>query len=195
MISESRIKTIMDRIRVCAIQASDDPSERVARLGDEIDRLTYELARVETERKRIQDGGPVISVDAPPHARGVRQRHGTALPSSPATFSESKSHSGGCGARSSPSSRLRRGSKGDILGTYVERTDNLLLETAEGKAFDGALNILQDDGAMRELNSQLAAIIAHPFASELSPRCASGVPQRGGPAALRGPVTSRPQAA
>ena len=168
LISESRIKTIMDRIRVCALQASDDPSERVARLGDEIDRLTYELARVETERKRIQDGGPVISVDAH-HMREEYDNVTALLAQLPRDFQRIEESLGRLRREIISEFQAEARSKGDILGTYVERTDNLLLETAEGKAFDGALNILQDDGAMRELNSQLAAIIAHPFASELSP--------------------------
>ena len=176
LISESRIKTIMDRIRVCALQASDDPSERVARLGDEINRLTYELARVETERERIRAGGPVMSIDNH-QMREEYDNVNALLAQLPRDFQRIEESLGTLRREIIADFQAETRSKGEILGSYVERTDNLLLETAEGKAFDGALSILQDDGAMRDLDTQLAAIIAHPFAGELFDFGPTGLPR------------------
>lgn len=168
LISESRIKTIMDRIRICALQASDDPSERMRRLDDEIDRLTYELARIQTERDRIRDGGPVIAVENG-QMREEYDNVTALLGQLPRDFQRIEESLGVLRREIIGEFQAETRSKGEILGSYLQRTDNLLLETLEGKAFDGALTVLQNDRVMHELNEQLAAIVEHPFAAELSP--------------------------
>lgn len=167
LISESRIKTIMDRIRVCALKASDDPSERVRMLEDEIDRLTYELAKTEAERDRIRDGGPVISVDN----QQMREEYDNVtalLAQLPRDFQRIEESLSTLRREIIAEFQAETRSKGEILSSYLTRTESLLLETTEGKAFDGALSVLQNDRAINDLNEQLAAIVSHPFASELS---------------------------
>lgn len=167
LITESRIKTIMDRIRVCALQASDDPNERIARLDDEIVRLEYELRRNEAERERIVEGGPVITVDA----QTMREEYDNVtsmLAELPRDFRRIEESLLMLRREIIAEFQAETRTKGEVLGSYMDRTDNLLAETAEGKAFDGALSVLQNDRAIAELHEQLTAIVAHPFAQALT---------------------------
>lgn len=167
LISESRIKTIMDRIRICALQASDDPNERISRLNDEIARLEYDLRRHEAERERIIEGGPVVSVDAQT-MRWEYDNVTAMLAQLPGDFRRIEESLLTLRREIISEFQADTRTKGEVLGSYMERTDNLLVETAEGKAFDGALAVLQNDRAIGELHEQLSAIVAHPFAQDLS---------------------------
>lgn len=160
MFSESRIRTILEAARRCAMDANPDREDRLRRLDEQIQRLS-------AERERIAAGG---AVQAAPADRiieeylNLRDLIGQ-LPADFLRVSEAVKaiHRG---LVSEFREEARR--TGEVLDIYLERSSDLMSESAEGRAFTGAIELLRDDGLLKELRDDLSLILEHPFAEALT---------------------------
>jgi hypothetical protein len=57
---------------------------------------------------------------------------------------------------------------GVVLRDYLAKADQLMEATAEGRAFGGALALLEDHETLEALNANLQAVLNHPFAGSLT---------------------------
>lgn len=161
MFSQSRIKTILEAARRCASDANPDREERVRRLEEQIQRLS-------AERDRIAGGGEIeVASDDRILEEYLNLRDLIAqLPADFLRVSEAvkaiqRSITGEFRADARPA--------GQVLDLYLERSSDLMTESAEGRAFIGAVELLRDDGLLRELRDDLNTILGHPFSEALTP--------------------------
>lgn len=161
MFSESRIRTIVEAARRCAMDANPDREQRLRRLDEQIARLT-------AERDRIAEGAAVQAAsDDRVLEEYLNLRDLIAL--LPADFmrvSESVKaiHRGIIGDFREEGRRT-----GVVLDEYLRRSSDLMAESQEGRAFTGAVELLRDDQLLSELRDDLATILDHPFAVALTP--------------------------
>jgi hypothetical protein len=161
MFSESRIRTILEAARRCAMDANPDREDRLRRLDEQIARLT-------AERDRVAAGG---SVNAAPDDRIIEEYLNlrdliAQLPADFMRVSESvKAIHRGIVADFREEARRT----GDVLDGYLQRSSDLMSESQEGRAFAGAVELLRDDRLLKELRDDLGAILEHPFAQALTP--------------------------
>jgi hypothetical protein len=160
MFSESRIRTILEAARRCAMDANPDREERLRRLDEQIGRLS-------AERDRIAAGG---AIEAAPDDRiieeylNLRDLIGQ-LPADFLRVSESvKAMHRGIVADFRQEARRT----GEVLDTYLRRSSDLMSESQEGRAFTGAVELLRDDRLLKELRDDLSTILDHPFAQALT---------------------------
>lgn len=161
MFSESRIRTILEAARRCAMDANPDREDRLRRLDEQIKRLT-------AERDRIAAGG---AIDALPDDRIIEEYLNlrdliAQLPADFLRVSESvKAIHRGIVAEFREEARRT----GEVLDSYLTRSSDLMAESQEGRAFTGAVELLRDDRLLKELRDDLSAILEHPFAQALTP--------------------------
>jgi hypothetical protein len=155
MFSQSRIKTILETARRCANDANPDREERVRRLDEQIQRLS-------AERARIAGGGEIeIASDDRILEEYLNLRDLIAqLPADFLRVSEAvkaiqRAIAGEFRAEGRPA--------GQVLDLYLERSSDLMTESAEGRAFIGAVELLRDDRLLKELRDDLNTILEHPF--------------------------------
>ena len=58
-------------------------------------------------------------------------------------------------------------SKGEVLDVYIDQSERLTSQTREGRAFDSALAILNDQELMDRFKQNLRSILDHPFSESL----------------------------
>lgn len=158
LISESRLAMIVDAVHRWAARAEPDPDAQVRRIDAQIAELQAERARLEqgdhdtVDDARMRDGYTNIS-DL------IRQ-----LPSDFKRVEEAVAT-----MHRSIVDDFRREVRpiGEILDDYLARTDDLMQATPEGRAFEGAFELLRDDALLQRLREDIATILAHPFADSL----------------------------
>ena len=151
---------IVDAVRHRATQANPDRDERVRRLDQQIAELQSERDRVAAGRDRrgIRRG----------HARGLRQPHRLDRPAA------RRLQAGGRVVATMHRQivndfRAEDRPVGEVLDEYLAKTDALMSLTAEGRAFEGAFELLRDDALLLDLKGDLETILSHPFAAQLKP--------------------------
>ncbi|WP_161557944.1 DUF3375 domain-containing protein [Micromonospora sicca] len=161
MFSESRIRTILEAARRCAMDANPDREDRLRRLDEQIGRLT-------AERERIAAGG---AIDPLPDDRLIEEYLNlrdliAQLPADFMRVSESvKAIHRGIVADFREEARRT----GEVLDSYLTRSSDLMAESQEGRAFTGAVELLRDDRLLKELREDLGSILQHSFAQALTP--------------------------
>lgn len=159
LISESRLAMILDSVRRWALKASPDRDEHVRRLDAQIAELT-------AERDRLAAGGDLETVSADQMQDGyanvadlIRQ-----LPSDFKRVEESV-----VTMHREIIEDFRNDTRpiGEILDEYLRRTDELMSATAEGKAFEGAFELLRNEELLQHLKGDLHTILQHPFAADI----------------------------
>jgi hypothetical protein len=159
LISESRLAMILDSVRRWALKASPDRDEHVRRIDAQILELT-------AERDRLAAGGVVEAATNENMQDGyanvsdlIRQ-----LPSDFKRVEESV-----VTMHRAIVEDFRNDTRpiGEILDEYLSRTDELMTSTAEGRAFEGAFELLRDENLLLGLKNDLQAILEHPFAGGL----------------------------
>lgn len=176
-VSASRIETMRRVIAEAALAAHPDREERMRRLSEEIARLTDEY-------ERLQAGGELQQVSdeelAEQFANVLRELEGL-----PADFRRVEE-----AVRDVHRDVARRFREEDspvreVIDYYLEQSAQLLTATPEGRAFNGALELLRQPDWLRRLREDLETILSHPVADELLPeenremRGAVGVINRG----------------
>lgn len=153
---ESRIRTIVEAARRCAMDADPNTDTRLARLDEQI-------AALRAERKLLAAGA---GAEVVPQARVVEQylnvRDMTAQ--LPADFLRLSEHVKNMHRTLVEEFRHEGRRTGEVLDTYLERSAALMSESLEGKAFMGAVELLRDEDLMNQLRRDLDAIASHPFA-------------------------------
>lgn len=161
MFSQSRIRTILEAARRCANDANPDREERVRRLDEQIRRLTEERDRISAgEEMEVASDDRVLEEYL--NLRDlIAQLPADFLRVSEAVKGIQRSVAGEFRAEGRPT--------GEVLDLYLERSSDLMTESAEGRAFLGAVELLRDDRLLRELREDLASILGHPFAAAVTP--------------------------
>lgn len=159
---ESRIRTIVEAARRCAMDADPNIDTRLARLDEQIAALRAER-KLLTAGAGAGAGGAVV-----PQARVVEQylnvRDMTAQ--LPADFLRLSEHVKNMHRTLVEEFRHEGRRTGEVLDTYLERSAALMSESLEGKAFMGAVELLRDEDLMNQLRRDLDAIASHPFATD-----------------------------
>ncbi|MBP1300396.1 MULTISPECIES: DUF3375 family protein [unclassified Curtobacterium] len=158
LISESRLAMIVEAVHRWAASAEPDPDVQVRRIDAQI-------AELQAERERIARGEVTEVDDARMHdgytnvADLIRQ-----LPSDFKRVEEAVAT-----MHRSIVEDFRQEVRpiGEILDDYLARTDDLMQATPEGRAFEGAFELLRDDALLLRLRDDIATILAHPFAESL----------------------------
>lgn len=161
LISESRLAMIVDAVHRWAARAEPDPDVQIRRLDAQI-------AELQAERDRLAAGDGVETVD------DDRMRDGYTNISDlirqlPSDFKRVEEAVATMHRSIVEDFRNEVRPIGEILDDYLARTDNLMQSTPEGRAFEGAFELLRDDALLLRLRDDIATILAHPFAATLEP--------------------------
>ncbi|MFZ7087995.1 DUF3375 family protein [Curtobacterium sp. RRHDQ10] len=160
LLSESRLTMIVDAVHRWADRADPDRAGHLRRLDAQI-------AELRAERERIAAGGDVVSVDE------SRMRDGYAnlidlIRQLPSDFKRVEEAVSTMHREIVEDFRQERRPIGEILDDYLARTDSLMESTPEGRAFEGAFELLRDDALLLRLREDIATILEHPFARSLT---------------------------
>jgi hypothetical protein len=160
MFSESRIRTILEAAQRCAMSANPDRAERVERLDRQIAQLT-------AERSRITEGG---DVEAATEDRMIEEYLNLKdlIGQLPADFMRVAESVKGIHNQIIVDLRHEERRAGEILDAYLERSENLMSSSTEGRAFTGAVELLRDEELLKELSDSLKTILEHSFSGVLT---------------------------
>ncbi|WP_285027866.1 DUF3375 domain-containing protein [Plantibacter sp. ME-Dv--P-122b] len=161
LISESRLTMILDSVRRWALQADPDRDEHLRRID-------AQLAELQAERERVAAGGTVVA------ASDDRMQDGYAniadlIRQLPSDFRRVEESVIAMHRRIVEDFRNDTRPIGEILDDYLRRTDELMTATAEGRAFEGAFELLRNDDLLQDLKRDLSTILDHPFSARLGP--------------------------
>lgn len=159
LISESRLAMIVDAVHRWAARAEPDPDVQIRRIDAQI-------AELQAERERLEQGDDVVTVD------DDRMRDGYTNISDlirqlPSDFKRVEEAVATMHRSIVEDFRQEVRPIGEILDDYLARTDTLMESTPEGRAFEGAFELLRDDALLLRLRDDIATILAHPFAATL----------------------------
>lgn len=155
-LSEHRITTILNTVRRFNAGANPDRTARVTVLDEEI-------ARLSAERDRLLEGGELESATEDFMAEGFTELLSlvSALPSD---FARVEERFATIRADILAAFRAEDRPAGEVIDAYLERADQLMTATHEGRAFEGAFALLRDDGLVGQLRDDLNALLDHPQA-------------------------------
>lgn len=160
LLSESRLTTILDAVHRWAVEADPDETTRIAALDAEISRLT-------AERDRIAGGGAVTAADD----ERMQEGYGDLIDlidQLPGDFRRVEESLDAIHEQMVRDFRADERPKGEVLGEYLAASSHLASQTREGRAFEGALTVLSDENLLEAFREDLRAIMAHPFARDLT---------------------------
>ncbi|NQX13594.1 DUF3375 domain-containing protein [Microbacteriaceae bacterium VKM Ac-2855] len=160
LISESRLTTILESVRRWALKASPDKDEQVRRLDAQIAELTV-------ERDRLVNGGEVRSASAADMRDGYANLTDL-LRQLPGDFKRVEESVLAMHRRIVQDFRDDERPIAAVLDEYLQRTDELMTATPEGRAFEGAFRLLLDEGLLQHLKTDLHTILEHPFSNALT---------------------------
>ncbi|WP_413601979.1 DUF3375 family protein [Curtobacterium sp. Curtsp57] len=160
LISESRLAMIVDAVHRWAARAEPDPDVQIRRIDAQI-------AELQAERDRLATG------DAPTTVDDDRMRDGYTnitdlIRQLPSDFKRVEEAVASMHREIVEDFRNEVRPIGEILDDYLARTDTLMEATPEGRAFEGAFELLRDDALLLRLRDDIATILEHPFAESLN---------------------------
>jgi hypothetical protein len=157
-LSEHRISTIMNHLRRFNSEVNPDVAERVTILNEE-------LARIKRERDRLVDGGdlPPVSDDRLLEGFVEAQQLLSDLPGDFTRVVEAFSR-----FRTQKIDEFNREdvTSGAVVKAYLSHVDGLSA-TQEGRAFNGAFQLLRDDDQLAMLRSDIEALLNHPRTADI----------------------------
>jgi len=160
-VSRSRILTLLAAVNQLA--SDIDPS-----LDSRVERLKAEIKEREAQIAELQAGGivPQAPIDQLLESAETVLLQVRELPADFARVAESVKT-----IQRDTVQALRAEDRptGEVLRDYLERAEHLMEATAEGRAFGGALQLLEDHQKLEQLNQNLQAVLSHPFADSLTP--------------------------
>lgn len=161
VLSDSRLTTILRTAQDLALTASPDRDQRMRILQTEIDRLRAQF-------DDLAAGGPMDAATDDEMLNGFLNLSNL-LSQLPGDFQRVTE-----GIR-----RIHRDmvqgfrdadlTKGEVLDAYIDQSEQLTAQTREGRAFDSALVILNDQDQMDALKQNLRSILDHSFSETLRP--------------------------
>lgn len=160
LLSESRIRTILDVARSSAMDANPDPEERLQCLSRQIIELT-------AERDRIAHGGVVEAVSDDRMMEAFKNLLDL-LNDLPTDFKRVEELVVTMHRKIIGDFRTDERPKGEVLGDYIRRSRDVLNHSLEGRAYQGALHLLAREELLADLRHDIETILGHPFALALS---------------------------
>jgi hypothetical protein len=157
---EGRIRTILEAAQRCATLANPDPTERIRRLEQQIADATAELERIR--------GGGEIEQATDDQILDAYLNLSQLLAALPADFARVSEAVKTIHRRVVADLRSEARSPGEVLDDYLQRADNLMTASLEGRAFKGAVELLRDERLLTELRGDLIAIGEHEFTQTLT---------------------------
>lgn len=159
LISESRLTMIVDAVRHRATQANPDREERVRRLDQQIAELT-------SERDRVADGGEIVAASVEDMREGYANLIDL-IGQLPGDFKRVEESVATMHRQIVNDFRAEDRPISEVLDEYLAKTDALMSLTAEGRAFEGAFELLRNEALLLDLKGDLDTILSHPFAEQL----------------------------
>ena len=160
-VSLSRIETMRRVVSEAAMAAHPDRDERKRRLAEEIARLQAELDRLDAGGElEVASEGELTEQ----FSNVLRELDG--LPSDFRRVEEAVRE-----MHRSITKRFREEERpvGEVVDDYLDESSKLLTGTPEGRAFNGALELLRKRDWLTSLRRDLEMILAHPLAGMLLP--------------------------
>lgn len=160
-VSLSRIETMRRVVSEAALAANPDREERKRRLAEEI-------ARLQAEYEHLDSGGEMPETTeselTEQFSNVLRELDG--LPTDFRRVEEAVRD-----MHRSVTKKFREEERpvGEVVDDYLKQSANLLTATAEGRAFNGALELLRKRDWLTSLRDDLERILAHPLAGMLLP--------------------------
>jgi hypothetical protein len=158
-VSQSRVRTLLDAVERLSQDADPDVLMRMARLDAEITRLRAELERIQRTGAVEQVDDDELLEEAENVLHLVRE-----LPADFVRVAESIK-----AMQRDVVTALRQDERptGAVLREYLERGEQVMESTAEGRAFAGALRLIGDPHRLDALSTQLEVVLRHRFARRL----------------------------
>lgn len=160
LVSESRLRTLLETMDRFALDAQPSRTARMASLDAEIARLT-------AERDFLAGGGIIEPVD---NDRMGEQFENVKylvreLPADFTRVAESIKE-----LQREILTQLRQDERpsGEILSEYLDASKNLMDQTHEGRAFVGAMELLDNEELLASLDDAVVAVLRHPFSAGLT---------------------------
>lgn len=161
-LSEHRIKNIVDTANRLSVAANPDVEARKQRIRDQIIAHEAELARLDA-------GGALEAVSVDYILEGLVELQDL-VSGLPIEFARVGEVVEALQEQLRADFRADDRPAGEIVADFLSRADDLTTATAEGRAFEGAFNLLDDDALLDQLRSDIASLVGHPdIASVLSP--------------------------
>lgn len=162
LVSESRIRTLLDTMDRFALDAQPDRDKRIAS-------LTTQIQQLQAEKDRLESGGDIEPASVSrmeEHFDNVKYMV-RELPADFTRVAESIKD-----LQRMILAQLRQDERptGEVILDYLEASENLLSQTPEGRAFTGALELLKSEELLGQLEASIEAILTHPFARSLGTR-------------------------
>ena len=159
-LSGSRITTIIDTVSRAATDANPNVEAQIKRLDSQIKDLT-------ARRKRLKSGEESVEVSPEVVFSGFVEvlRNLDGLPGDFALVEQSMK-----GMHDAIKRDFRDEERlvGEVIDDYLDKSRNLLRGTDEGRAFQGASDLLRDPVLKQQLRDDIALILAHPVADRLT---------------------------
>ena len=156
---ESRMRTILESAKRCAMAANPDPEERMRRLAEEISTL-------QAEYDRLAAGGGVEPASNDQMLDEYLNFVGL-LGALPGDFLRMAEIITTLRHAVVTDLRAERRSQGEVVADYLRRAAELDTEEFAGRAFRGAIDLLKNPRLLEELKSDIDTILAHPFSDAL----------------------------
>ncbi|WP_189636299.1 DUF3375 family protein [Arthrobacter sp. NamB2] len=160
LLSESRIRTILDVARQSAMDANPDREER-------LQRLNRQIIELRAERDRLAKGG-VIEIASDDRMLETFLNLADLLNDLPSDFKRVEELVTKMHREIISDFRTDERPKGEVVGDYMARSRDALNNSVEGRAYQGALNLLAREAMLASLRSDIETILSHPFAQSLS---------------------------
>lgn len=171
-LSEHRIATILGSVRRFNSEANPDRGARVTLLNEEI-------ARLQAERDRLVDGAEMVGATEEYMLEGFTELL-SLISALPSDFARVEERFAGIRTEILAAFRAEDRPAGEVIDEYLARADALMTATHEGRAFEGAFQLLRDDALVTQLREDLTALLDHPLSG--------GILGDGDRAELRGTV-------
>ena len=158
-LSEHRIKNIIDTAHRINTASNPDRDERVRILREQI-------AQQQAELDHLEAGGELKQVSADYIVEGLTELQDL-VSGLPVEFARFQELVGEMQEKLRADFRSDDRSPGEIVADYLQRADSLTTSTPEGRAFEGAFNLLDDDALIDRLRSDIIALVEHPELADL----------------------------
>lgn len=158
-VSNSRVRTLLEAVEHLADSAEADPVRRLARLEAERAALDAEIARIQ----QTGQADPLDDDELLEEAENVLHL-ARELPADFTRVAESLK-----AMQRDVVAHLRRDERptGEVLREYLQRAQDVMQSTPEGRAFAGALRLIGDPDRIDALTEQLHGLLRQPFAAML----------------------------
>lgn len=158
-LSEHRISTIVDAARRFNANANPSRSARMQILNDRI-------AAAEAERNRLEAGGELEPVSADYMLQGFADLL-SLISQLPTDFKRVAESFESIRASILDAFRNEEYAAGNVVDAYLRQADDLTTKLPEGRAFQGALDLIRNTQLLNQLREDLQALLEHPQAEAI----------------------------